>query len=172
MFRKYIALVIFLSFTSPVFADEISHRQAVEEMMVSTKTEKMMDSVYVQMDGMFLNMTKELNIPLEQRPLLEKYLKRQSDILRAELNWAWLKSQLVDVYVKVYTEEEIREITAFYNSPIGQKFIAKMPELMQASMQIMQGKMKEMIPKMEALMQEMRTDIEASKRSDNKKKGL
>jgi uncharacterized protein len=37
------------------------------------------------------------------------------------------------IYARNFTAEEIREVTAFYRSPVGQKFLEKMPAVTQES---------------------------------------
>jgi hypothetical protein len=44
----------------------------------------------------------------------------------------------VEVYARHFTAAELREITAFYRSPVGTKLLAKMPELQQESMRASQ----------------------------------
>ncbi len=41
-----------------------------------------------------------------------------------------LVGEVAKLYVDAFTEEELLGITAFYRSPLGQKALAKMPELM------------------------------------------
>jgi uncharacterized protein len=41
-----------------------------------------------------------------------------------------LEDQMVKLYAEIYSEEELRELIAFYRSPIGRKTLAKMPEIM------------------------------------------
>jgi uncharacterized protein len=47
-------------------------------------------------------------------------------------------SEMVDemaaLYARNFTADEMREITAFYRSPVGQRFLTKMPAVMQESM--------------------------------------
>ena len=48
-------------------------------------------------------------------------------------------SELVDliavVYARNFTAAELRQVSAFYRSPVGQKFLEKMPTITQESMQ-------------------------------------
>jgi hypothetical protein len=44
-------------------------------------------------------------------------------------------AEMVPLYADTYTVDEIQQMTAFYNSPVGQKMLAKTPELMGRSMQ-------------------------------------
>ncbi|TCG08834.1 hypothetical protein BZM27_09290 [Paraburkholderia steynii] len=45
-----------------------------------------------------------------------------------------LLDQIVPVYDKYYTHQEIRELLAFYQSPIGKKVILAMPSMLNESM--------------------------------------
>jgi hypothetical protein len=56
-------------------------------------------------------------------------------------------AEMVPIYAETYTLDEIRQLTAFYASPLGQKLQAKMPELMSRSMQISQRVMMPRIQK-------------------------
>jgi len=48
-------------------------------------------------------------------------------------------SELVDliavVYARNFTAAELQQVSAFYRSPVGQKFLEKMPTITQESMQ-------------------------------------
>jgi hypothetical protein len=45
-------------------------------------------------------------------------------------------AEMVPLYAETYTLDEIRQLTAFYASPLGQKMQARTPELMSRSMEI------------------------------------
>jgi hypothetical protein len=47
-------------------------------------------------------------------------------------------AEMVPLYAETYTLDEIRQLTAFYASPLGQKMQANMPALMNRSMEISQ----------------------------------
>lgn len=47
-------------------------------------------------------------------------------------------AQMVPLYAETYTLDEIRQLTAFYTSPLGQKMQATMPALMARTMEINQ----------------------------------
>jgi len=73
--------------------------------------------------------------------------------------WEVMKELFVDIYVEVFSENELKELIAFYQSPLGQKMIAKMPELMQKSMEktqlILQAKMPEFQDKLNKRVEEL-----------------
>ncbi|MFL9831472.1 DUF2059 domain-containing protein [Flavobacterium sp. ST-87] len=45
-----------------------------------------------------------------------------------------ITNMIIPIYDKYYTESDIDQLIAFYNSPIGKKMIATMPQVMQESM--------------------------------------
>ena len=47
-----------------------------------------------------------------------------------------LESEMVRLYMEAFSEKELREITAFYKTPVGRKAIATMPELMRQGAEI------------------------------------
>jgi uncharacterized protein len=50
-----------------------------------------------------------------------------------------LTDQMATLYARNFTADEIRQMTAFYRSPVGQKFLEKMPVVAQQSMALGQA---------------------------------
>jgi hypothetical protein len=59
-------------------------------------------------------------------------------------------AEMVPLYAETYTLDEIRQLSAFYASPLGQKMLANMPTLMSRSMEISNRVMMPRIQKMMA----------------------
>jgi hypothetical protein len=62
-------------------------------------------------------------------------------------------AEMVPLYAETYTLDEIRQLTAFYASPLGQKMQATMPALMSRSMEISQ---RVMMPRIQKAMAQSR----------------
>jgi uncharacterized protein len=58
------------------------------------------------------------------------------DSFRAEINTEDLVSMTVPIYDKHFSHEDIRGLIAFYQTPLGAKFVEKMPALTQDSMAV------------------------------------
>lgn len=69
-------------------------------------------------------------------------------------------NNFIQLYMSVYTEAEINELIAFYESPIGQKTLEKMPLLMQESMAINQKYTMKIMPKIIEIAEEMAAEIQ------------
>jgi uncharacterized protein len=58
------------------------------------------------------------------------------DEMAKEINADTMVSMVIPVYEKYYTDEEILQMIAFYETPVGKKVIATLPFIMKESMEI------------------------------------
>ena len=69
-----------------------------------------------------------------------------------------MEPDFIRMYTDLYTEEEIRGMTAFYRTPLGQRMVETLPELSAASQRIamerLQARMPELMQRLMAAMQE------------------
>ncbi|MGE0354654.1 MAG: DUF2059 domain-containing protein [Gemmatimonadales bacterium] len=63
-------------------------------------------------------------------PSLAVYREVMLEFTGRYLSWDALGSNLVSLYAETFTEDELRALTAFYRTPVGQKLIEVQPELM------------------------------------------
>jgi hypothetical protein len=82
--------------------------------------------------------------------------------LRRWEGWDKIKEDIIDIYVDVFTKEELEGIIAFYKTPVGQKLIKKQPELMQKSMEIIQKQLTTIMPKVQKAIQDMKETLKES----------
>jgi hypothetical protein len=66
--------------------------------------------------------------------LVEAIHAEAMNFFQENFNWETMKPKLAKLYADNYTEAELRDILTFYQTPTGQKTIAKMPSLMQQSL--------------------------------------
>lgn len=53
-----------------------------------------------------------------------------------EVNPETLTTMVIPIYDKYYTQDDIKKMIEFYQSPVGKKVISTMPQIMQESMQV------------------------------------
>ena len=58
------------------------------------------------------------------------------DAFMKEADISQLFEQIIPVYDQNFTDNDIQQLIAFYQTPVGKKMIEKMPVIMQQSMQI------------------------------------
>jgi len=64
------------------------------------------------------------NLPLERRKAFDELLDADELVMR-----------FVEVYAKYFSEEDLREMVRYYTSPVGQKNIETMPEVVKESLE-------------------------------------
>lgn len=144
-----------------VFASP-AKQETIDKLFEVTQSAQLMDGVYGQMDSMFAQMASQMQIPESQKPIMDKFFKKYSTMMRDEMSWEKIKVPMSNVYAQTYTDEELKDVVKFYQSPTGKKFVAKMPELTKASMVMVQEMMKGFMPKMQALQKELQDELKAS----------
>ena len=91
----------------------------------------------------------------ELTPAVRQVLREFMD---EHFNYDDMEPDFIRMYTDLYTEEEIRGMTAFYRTPVGQRMVQTLPELSAASQRIvmerMQTAMPELMQRIMAAMQE------------------
>jgi hypothetical protein len=58
-------------------------------------------------------------------------MSKAAAAMKGEMTWEKMKEPMIDVYLKHYTEIEINDMLAFYNTESGKSIIKKMPAVME-----------------------------------------
>jgi len=124
---KSILVIALLAFPFMLTAGE-AERKAADELLEVSRFEKVMDDSIEAAVQMIKQMDPKMSShEATIRKFYSKYMSAES-----------LHKEVVDLYTELFTEKEIREITAFYKTKTGQKALEKLPEVMQRAMQIAQ----------------------------------
>lgn len=79
--------------------------------------------------------SQAMNIPADKRDAMAKGIKT---FIAKYLSWDQIKDQQAAIYANAYTTEELKALNKFYQSPIGQKVVQKMPIIQQQNAMISQ----------------------------------
>ena len=107
-------------------ADNASHKQQVETLFRLTQMEK---KIQESVDSV-------VQLQIRQNPQLVQHEKNMHVFFTKYIGWNALKDELADMYMKRFTEQELTDINAFYITPVGQKVITSLPELVQQRNQL------------------------------------
>ena len=159
MLKKWIFVMCFVLSCSSAYSGVKEHRALAEELIKLTEGDSVMEKMKAQVTMIFQQITAQMNIQEADKPKLEKYTARFDAILKEDMAWDKVKEQYLDLYTKVFTEEDIKGLVNFYKSDLGVKVTAKMPELMQESMVVARSYMQNIVPKLETLTEEMQKEF-------------
>jgi len=90
-------------------------------------------------------------VPADKRT---KFLEIMNSFVSKYMQWGLLKDQMAALYAQNFTEKELRDLVAFYNTPTGRKFVQVQPLLTQKGMEIGQ----QMVQAHQAELQQMLQD--------------
>jgi hypothetical protein len=147
-FGSLLAIVL-AALARPLFAQDTSatHREAVRQLMTVTHVQELTEqSVDAMMKGQ-----------LQAMPQLAPFASILETFYREQMAWTTLEPEYTQLYLEVFTEAEIREMIAFYQTPLGQKLLTKMPVLMTKSNELMSRRLQTAMPQ---LMQRLQAAME------------
>jgi hypothetical protein len=153
MKRLSFVLALLLILPTLAHADDASKRAKVEEMIRITKMDQMMsqmmDQMAERMKAMTSKQTANLNMSADQRKIFDNYQAHIHQIMADSISWDKMKPLIITVYSETYTDEELDGILAFYRTPAGQALIAKSPQLVAKTMDLVQKQMLDTQPKIQ-----------------------
>ena len=146
------ALGLFLAGSSLLFAED-TKRQSIEELLRVCRFEEYMH----HFTDHLVDSTKQMN------PDAARYENELREFYQNCISVDVLREETIKTYGEVFSEEEIRDITAFYRTSTGQKAIVKMPEIMQKTMGIASCRVGESLADFEKMVAEKdRLEVQSS----------
>lgn len=105
-----------------------SSLKAAEEMLtVSGASEQFNKNIKTVIDQY------SAQVPEDKRAV---FVKVMNEFLTKYISWDILKHDICVMYAREFTEDELKQLTAFYKTPLGTKLNQKQPILMQTGMSL------------------------------------
>ncbi len=160
--RFGLAAILFWVFSTPAFAQAPAAKPSPEHIALAravldfTGARKTFEDVTPKL------LMDARNVILRTRPTLQADLDAASLDVAKQLATSdeKLVNQIALVYAQKFTEEELKAIASFYQSPAGKKMVSEMPSVLTESYKLIQE-----------WSREMSVEIMAHLRTEMKKKG-
>jgi hypothetical protein len=121
--------------------DGASQREQVETLFRLTQMEtKIQESV-----------ASVVQLELQQNPQLQGDKQVLEAFLQKYIGWQALKDDIADMYMRTFSEQELKEMNAFYITPTGQKVITVVPQLVQQRNQLAMQRLQQHIGELKQL---------------------
>lgn len=120
------ALILFFGFNVSAQTNQVyspSHLQAAETLLKATGIDRQFDDIINTMLSAFGN-----QIPADKKSTFEAVMKK---FMGKYFTWEAMKSELSATYASEFSEADLKEITTFYNTPVGKRYSQKLPQLTQ-----------------------------------------
>ncbi len=161
--RAMCAAALLFCASTTVFADAASHAAAAANFLKVTHADQIATPFYMQAQQAFTQRFAELKAPDSKKAVLEAYQAKADAALNKVVAWDLLKPEMVKLYVSNFSESELKELTAFYQTPTGSKMMKVMPKVYSESMQMTQGKLPSVVPVIEKLLTDMTAELTPKK---------
>ncbi|WAH60294.1 DUF2059 domain-containing protein [Pseudomonas silvicola] len=157
--RAICTAVALVCASGQVFADTASHNASAESFLMMAHADKLGTPVYMQVQQMFAQRFEQTKAPEAKRAVLETYQAKANAALDQAIGWPKLKPDMIKLYTDTFTEQELKDLVKFYQSPLGKKVLEKMPAVTQQSAQITQQKLESAVPVVNKLLSDMTNEL-------------
>lgn len=162
-----VLLLSLLIFSTNLYAEQTAKQQKINELVNVMNMDAMVDSMYSQVEGMMQNMSVQMGVKPDEKPIFDKYYADMTEVLKTKMSWQKMQPMMVDLYDKQFSEQEINDMLAFYKTESGQAILRKMPQVMQASMQMSQALVQDAMPEIQAIAGQLGEALEQSRSKTN-----
>jgi uncharacterized protein len=147
--------------SSPALAQDTdpAFRADIVKMIELTGTSRMGHQMATMISQQMLQMmkTQHPEVPAQNFDVVREVAEKEFENAFEGPNG--LQQRMVPLYAKYFTPAEVRELIAFYQSPLGQKSLSVMPALMQDAMTLGQRWAAEATPRVqEAIKKRLEAD--------------
>lgn len=152
MKKNILIIAIFLTTTFQISADEA--QAVVDKFFKLTKVKEKYEKGMLAGFDMSAGFADYSSLPKEQQKKIENMQKKVKDLLLEEMGWDKVKDEYTEIYLEVYTVEELKAINLVIQEPIMQKMFENEIKLLPKAMEVGQDKMQNLMPKIIQLSQE------------------
>lgn len=156
-----VSVLLVSSFFS--YAEGETKEAKLNELLSVMKMDSMIDQMYAQIEGMMQNMSAQMGVQPSEQEIFDDYHNEMVAIMKEDMSWAKLEPMIVDIYSRNFSEKEIDDLLVFYKTETGQSLLAKMPIVMQESMQSSQLLIQASLPKIQELAAKLSDDLAKSR---------
>ncbi len=161
---NYVVFILLIMITGVSHADDKSKRKMIAELMTVTNVDKMMDQMWDQLTPMMQRIFEQAGGEKKDLPIFNKFTEKMAGIYKEEMRWELLEKDFTEIYAKVFNEDELKAMVAFYKTEAGKSTIKKMPQVIQESMVITQRYMENIMPRMQKLAKDMAEEFSSSRK--------
>jgi hypothetical protein len=126
-----------------VRASDATHRAAAEALLNLMDMDNLLNQSIDQM----------LDMQVKQNPQIGQFRTQMKAFLSKYMSWASMKDDMIKIYTDEFTEQELKDLLAFYQTPLGKKTIQKMPKLMAKGAELGQARVQQHLPELQQAIQ-------------------
>ena len=123
-------------------ADDKGHIEQVEILFKLTRMQQKIDE----------SVESVAQLQLRQNPALAAKNDQLMAFLERHIGWNAVKADLYAMYMQTFTEDELKTINDFYITPLGQKVIVIVPQLVQERNRLAMQRLQQNVGELQKIM--------------------
>lgn len=143
-------------------AGEAERYQLAEKLLVAMEVQKTIEQSFATVREMQMTQLRNMNLGEKGSEQAQAMQGQIMDMISKELSWDSLKKDYAQIYAETFTEDELKGLVAFYESPVGRSFVEKQPELIRKSMMLTQKQMYTIMPRIEQMTRQAAQQLQQS----------
>ena len=140
---RAVCSLLLLFASGPLLAASASHVAEAKRFVELTRVDKLAVPAYMQVRQMFAQRFAQAGGSEAQKAVLERYQAQADTALDKVVGEGKLDEALVALYTDAFSEAELKELLAFYQTPVGRKVLEQMPQLMAHAAQLTQERLQQ-----------------------------
>lgn len=140
---------------------------SIEKLLTLTDAKKLHESIISDSDELIDSSIRPIlnreKLTPEQQASMDSFFAKYKAIIKDELSWNRMLPSYIQIYRETFSEKELSELIAFYESPTGQMFIKKTPLILDKTSKIMQQKMVTILTRMDSALTETMKEMSKSR---------
>lgn len=129
------------------YASEVEN-QLARDLLAAMDIDQQIEVMAQNLGEMQARQLQQMDIPAEAQPIIEQHLADTMTLLFSTFKQQSVKDKYAQMYVDTFTEQELRDILAFYQSGAGKAFLEKFPQVMAGITQIAESQVQSILPQM------------------------
>ena len=136
---------------------EIEKRiKASEKLVIAMKLKENWQEVLNNMVGVQAKQFPEM---IELKDVFEDFFNKY-------MSWDSIKDEMIKIYAEEFTVAEIKQITEFYKTPVGEKLALKMPILAKKGAEVGQKKVQDNMLELQMMISNKMAEMQETKKVD------
>lgn len=132
----------------------------VSTLKIAEQLKAEIGGIHAALDNNFARMLE--GPAAKHRELVEKHRAAMHTLIDESFEIESLKNEVVKTCAEAFSERELRDVVAFYESASGKSFAAKSPEMFRAAGVSLQSRKGALDPKIAAQIQRMNLDMQTA----------
>lgn len=151
--KKFLVFLLLGVLVVPTLAhaDEAAKRELAAKLLELHHAKEIAQSSADQLNQMLLVQLGAADYANSDRAGFDALRQKTAKLLDQEFDWKQIEKEYVDLYVKTFSEDELRQIVAFSSSPAGQKLQQVNAQLVESSREIGKRHTAAVVPEIQKL---------------------